>query len=102
MTPEILRYKVPAAHADAFVEAYRAAGEALKTSPHCHGFELLRSVKEPGLFLLTIRWDSAEGHLQGFRSSEQFRKFFSLVKPYVSNILEMEHYAATDVNWTCP
>ena len=99
MTPEVLRYKVPASQADAFVDAYRAAGEALKASPHCHAFELLRSVKEPELFLLTIRWNSAEGHLQGFRSSEQFKIFFALVKPYLSNILEMEHYAATNVIW---
>lgn len=99
MIPEILRYKVPESQADAFVEAYRAAGEALKASPHCHGFELFRSVKEPDLFLLIIRWDSAEGHLQGFRSSNQFRTFFDLIKPYVSNILEMEHYDATDVIW---
>lgn len=100
MIPEVLRYKVPANQADAFIEAYRSAGEALKASPHCHGFELLRSTKDPDLFLLTIRWDSAEGHLQGFRSSEQFRKFFALIKPYVSNILEMEHYSATNVSWS--
>ncbi len=55
MMPEIIRYKVPASQADAFMDAYRAAGEALKASAHCHGFELLRSVKEPDLFLLTIR-----------------------------------------------
>ncbi|HEU4653926.1 MAG TPA: antibiotic biosynthesis monooxygenase family protein [Steroidobacteraceae bacterium] len=100
MTPEIIRYKVPSSQADAFIQAYRAAGDALKASPHCHGFELLRSVKEPDLFLLTIRWDSSEGHLQGFRGSQEFRTFFGHIKPYVSNILEMEHYAATDVNWT--
>lgn len=100
MIPEIIRYRVPAVQADAFIDAYSAAGEALKASPHCLGFELLRSAKDPDLFLLIIRWDSAEGHLQGFRSSEQFRKFFGLIKPYVSNILEMEHYASTDVLWT--
>ena len=59
--------------------------------------ELLRSKKDPTLFLLIIRWDSAEGHLQGFRRSEQFREFFAHIKPYVGDILEMEHYEVTGV-----
>jgi heme-degrading monooxygenase HmoA len=100
MTPEIIRYRVPLSHGEAFIEAYRSAGEVLKTSSHCRGFELLQSAKDPELFLLTIQWDSAEGHLRGFRSSEQFRRFFAFIKPYVSNILEMEHYAATGVSWS--
>ena len=71
LLPEIIRYRIGAARADAFIEAYRQAGESLTASPHCSGYELLRSKKDPELFLLIIRWDSAEGHLQGFRKSEQ-------------------------------
>lgn len=99
MVPEIIRYRVPLAQADAFIKAYADAGEVLKTSPHCLGFELLRSTKDPELFLLTIDWDSVDGHLAGFRRSPQFARFFALIGPYVSGILEMEHYELTDVNW---
>ncbi len=100
MIPEVIRYKIPLHQCDAFIDAYRAAGEVLKRSPHCHGFELLRSSKDAELFVLLIRWDSAEGHMQGFRGSAQFREFFALIKPYVSNIQEMEHYTYTDITWT--
>ena len=95
--PEIIRYRIGAERAAAFIEAYRQAGESLTRSPHCSGYELLRSKKDPELFLLIIRWDSAQGHLQGFRHSPQFREFFTHVKPYVGDILEMEHYEATSV-----
>lgn len=95
--PEIIRYRIAAERADAFIDAYRRAGQALMESPHCSGYELLRSKKDPELFLLIIRWDSAEGHLRGFRQSAQFRDFFAHIKPYVSDILEMEHYEATGV-----
>jgi quinol monooxygenase YgiN len=98
--PEIIRYKIPTAHASEFVQAYGEAGQVLRESPHCRGFELLRSAKDPELFLLIIQWDSSEGHLAGFRRSALFPKFFALIKPYVGNILEMEHYAVTDVRWT--
>lgn len=96
--PEIIRYRIGADRVDAFIEAYRKAGESLTASPHCSGYELLRSKKDPELFLLIIRWDSAEGHLRGFRQSAQFREFFTHIKPYVGDILEMEHYEATDVS----
>ncbi len=97
--PEIIRYKIPLDQASAFTKAYEDAGKVLKDSPNCLGFELLRSAKDPELFLLTIHWDSAEGHLSGFRRSSQFAKFFAHIRPYVGNILEMEHYHPTDVRW---
>jgi quinol monooxygenase YgiN len=99
MIPEILRYKIPADQAVAFERDYALAGAALRASPHCLGFELLRSSKDPELYLLTILWDSAEGHLQGFRKSEQFQAFLPHVRPYLPNLLEMEHYASTDLQW---
>jgi hypothetical protein len=37
-------------------------------------------------------WDSADGHLRGFRGSPQFAGFFAAVRPYVDRIEEMRHY----------
>jgi quinol monooxygenase YgiN len=102
MIPEILRYEIPPERVDDFLAAYTAAGEVLKTSPHCLGYEMLRSEKDARLFLLTILWDSAEGHLEGFRKSAAFRQFFALIKDYLPMIKEMEHYALTPIAWTAP
>jgi quinol monooxygenase YgiN len=96
--PEIIRYRIGADRADAFIEAYRQAGASLTRSPHCSGYELLRSAKDTELFLLIIRWDSADGHMKGFRQSPQFREFFIHIKAYVGDILEMEHYEHTGVS----
>ncbi len=98
-TPEIIRYKIPPAQAADFVQAYRQAESLLQASPHCNGYELIQSRKEPENFLLTIWWDSPEGHLQGFRSSELFPKFLQLVRPFVPMIQEMEHYHSAGLNW---
>ena len=95
--PEVLRYRIATDKAEAFVRAYKEAGDALKRSPHCQGFELLRSSKDPELFLMIIRWDSPEGHMKGFRESAEFRDFCALVRPYLGDILEMEHYEYTEV-----
>ncbi|MEP6940612.1 MAG: antibiotic biosynthesis monooxygenase family protein [Rudaea sp.] len=102
MTPEILRYRIPAERAVAFAQAYASAGALLQRSPHCLGYELLHSDKDPELWLLTIHWDSAAGHLQGFRKSALFAEFLALVRPFIENLLEMEHYTTTDFDWRRP
>ena len=50
--------------------------------------------------MLTIHWDSAEGHTRGFRNSEHFPPFYALVAPYFAQIEEMEHYEPTDIEWS--
>lgn len=97
MIVEYIRYRVPPAEAAAFETAYAVAAAALAESSHCIDFELSRCVDEPNSYILRIRWDSAQGHLQGFRQSPQFKSFFSAVRPYVQAIEEMRHYALTGV-----
>jgi heme-degrading monooxygenase HmoA len=99
MLVEYLRYHVSSDRKAAFEDAYRKAQPHLKSSPHCLGYELTRCVKEPQHYVLRILWDSAEGHLQGFRTSAEFPKFFALVRPFVTDCQEMEHYEVTDVFW---
>jgi hemoglobin len=43
-------------------------------------------------YTVRIEWDSADGHLRGFRGSPQFAGFFAAVRPYVDRIEEMRHY----------
>jgi hypothetical protein len=47
---------------------------------------------DPCAYTVRIEWDSAEGHLQGFRASPEFRSFFAAERPYVDQIEEMRHY----------
>jgi quinol monooxygenase YgiN len=92
MVIEYVRYTIPADKADEFVAAYATAGEALRKSSHCLGFELSRCMEEPTSFILRIEWDSVEGHMEGFRKSPEFRAFFASVRPFVGQIEEMRHY----------
>ncbi len=78
---------------------YRQAAAVLQASPNCQGYELIRSDKDTQNYLLTIFWDSAEGHVEGFRKSDLFPKFLELIRPYIPMIQEMEHYHATGVSW---
>jgi quinol monooxygenase YgiN len=92
MIVEYIRYNIDSAEREAFEEAYKQAAKPLIASVHCLAYELTRCTEEPSAYMLRIEWDSAEGHLQGFRGSPEFRNFFGHIKPFVSSIAEMRHY----------
>jgi quinol monooxygenase YgiN len=97
MIVEYTRYKIDEERRDAFLSDYGKAAESLRAAKNCLAYELTQSTEDAGYFILRLEWDSAEGHLKGFRSSPEFRSFFSLVRPYVNDIEEMRHYRLTDV-----
>jgi quinol monooxygenase YgiN len=97
MIVEYIRYSIDAGRRDAFVADYAAASTSLAESPHALAWELSVCVDDPTKFILRIEWDSAEGHIQGFRRSPEFRSFFSHIRPYVNDILEMRHYELTSI-----
>ena len=100
MIVEYIRYEIPDAQADAFLGAYERAGESMRASPHCRSYELTRCSEEPTSFILRITWDSAQGHLEGFRKSPLFRPFLQAIQPYIGAIKEMRHYALTPLTWS--
>lgn len=97
MIVEYVRYTVDEARAEAFEAAYAQASASMDASPHCLGYELSRCVETPESYVLRIEWDSAEGHMQGFRRGPEFGAFFAAIRPYVGDIAEMRHYAPTAV-----
>ena len=97
MIVEYIRYQVAPERAQAFEDAYAAGQEALAASPHCLRYEVSRCVDEPGTYVVRIEWDSQRGHLQGFRTSPEFRTFFTAVRPFVDDIAEMRHYEPTAI-----
>jgi len=98
MIVEYTRYRISPDRQAAFEQAYGGAERYLKASPHCLRYELSRCMEEPESYVLRIEWVSLEDHLQGFRHEAGFADFFSLVRPFVSDIEEMQHYEVTAVN----
>src|SRR5215472_18058004 len=97
MVIEYIRYSIVEADRPTFEAAYSRAQAALTRSSHCLAYELSQCVEDRGSYILRIEWDSAEGHLQGFRSSPEFREFFANVRSFVGAIAEMRHYEVTSV-----
>ena len=92
MTTEVIRYHVESGQEEAFLKAYGEAATFLERSPECLSYEILRGDEEPQRFIVIIRWNSVERHLEGFRKSADFPAFFAAVKPFFAAIEEMKHY----------
>src|SRR4051812_5659185 len=86
MIVEYIRYVVPEGQAPALLAAYEKAGESLRASEHCLGYELTRCTEAKEVFILRILWDSADGHLQGFRKGPHFGPFLHAIQPFVPSI----------------
>lgn len=99
MIVEYIRYTVDAARANEFLAAYETASSSLRTSPHCLGYELTQCTEARESFILRILWDSADGHMKGFRGSAEFKPFLAAIRPYIPDIAEMRHYEPTSVAW---
>ncbi len=92
MIVEYVRYRVAEGRSAEFEDAYRRAAPSLDASPHCQRYEVAACTEEAGVYIVRIEWDSAEGHLHGFRKSAEFKAFFDAVRPFFENIEEMHHY----------
>jgi quinol monooxygenase YgiN len=92
MIVEYIRYNVQPEQAEQFEQAYEAAAEPLLASENCLGCDVTQCSEDRTKYIVRIGWDSAEGHMKGFRGGPQFPRFFELVKPFFENIEEMRHY----------
>ncbi|MFI5934559.1 putative quinol monooxygenase [Actinoplanes sp. NPDC051494] len=97
MIVEYIRYRTSGTDGDNLIEAYEKAAEPLLASGHCLSYEVSRCVEEPAVLVVRIEWDSAQGHLEGFRKGPEFPAFFALVRPFVQAIEEMRHYEVQTV-----
>jgi hemoglobin len=97
MVAEYTHYRISQDRRQVFEKAYENAQAYLKASPNCISYELSHCTEEPDRYILRIEWISEERHLKGFRQEPNFKKFFELVQPFISNIEEMQHYQVTEV-----
>lgn len=96
MIVEYVRYRT--SDPEGLEAAYTEAEPIFRASQHCLRWELTRCREEPSRYVLRIEWKSLEGHLDGFRRTAEFGRFYALVKPSVAEIEEMHHYDRLAVN----
>jgi Antibiotic biosynthesis monooxygenase len=97
MIVEYIRYAIPSERAEDFEAAYAHAAAALKASEHCLGSEPSRCVEARRTTSSGSGGDSVEGHINGFRSSPEFRQFMADVGSFYDQTEETRHYTRTNI-----
>ncbi len=100
MVIEVIRYAIRPGDETALEDAFRRAAVLLEGSNHCLGFTLTRATRDRHRYMMTIYWDSPDGHLIGFRQSNAFREYQELLQPYADMVEESGHYRKTGVELT--
>lgn len=76
----------------AFAVAYRQAHRLLATSPGCLGARMTRGVESPSRFVLIVRWQSVDDHVNNFRKTERFTQCEELLGRYLAGPPVVEHF----------
>ena len=76
-----------------FEAAFGEAQKIISAMPGYLSHELLRSVEKPNRYLLLVRWERLEDHVEGFRQSLEYLEWKRLLHHFYDPFPVVEHFA---------
>ncbi len=95
VTEHALRPIIPGQERD-FETVFKKARAIISFMPGFQSLSLSRSVESPSTYLLLVRWDRLEDHTVGFRESDQYQEWRSLLHRFYDPFPLVEHYETVD------
>ncbi len=83
---------VRAGQAAEFEAAIRQAKSLIAASPGFQGIEVRPASEEPGLYLLIVHWDDIASHRDGFRMSDRYQEWRSLLHHFYEPMPEVRYF----------
>lgn len=80
-----------------FEAALARARHLLARSPGCLSVALHHGVEDPDRYVLLVEWETVEAHTEGFRQSDAFPEWRSLIGSYFAGDPVVEHLTAVDL-----
>jgi heme-degrading monooxygenase HmoA len=75
-----------------FEAALGKAKPLIAASPGFQGIELRPASEESGLYLLLVRWDDIASHRDGFRTSDRYQEWRSLLHHFYEPMPEVRYF----------
>lgn len=94
MITEIAVLDVKPSELASFEAAFEEAQAIIASMPGYLSHELQRCIENPARYLLLVRWTHLEAHTQGFRGSDEYQRWKSLLHHYYDPFPTVEHYEA--------
>jgi quinol monooxygenase YgiN len=79
-------------HATAFEAALSEAMPLIRRQPGCHSAEVRPCMENPQRYLLVVNWADVAAHEEGFRRSEDYRRWRALLHGFYEPFPLVEHY----------
>ena len=77
-----------------FERAFAEARAIIMSMPGCRSLSLSRSIESPSNYPLLVEWEHLDDHTIGFRQSEQYQKWRTLLHHFYDPFPLVEHYQA--------
>jgi heme-degrading monooxygenase HmoA len=89
---------VASARAAAYEAALAEAVPLMTVTPGFIAMDVRPCVEKAGRYLLRVEWQSLEAHIEGFRGSDNYKRWSALLHPFYDPFLVAEHYGAPVVS----
>jgi heme-degrading monooxygenase HmoA len=91
ITEHALLEVIPGQEAE-FMETMEQAKRIISASPGFVGLRVERCIERPSCFLLLVEWETLEDHTEGFRGSEGYQEWRSLLHHFYDPFPVVEHF----------
>jgi len=92
MITEIALLKIRKGKSAAFEEAFIKAQPIIEAAKGYIQHEVQQCLEDSNKYLLTVRWNTIEDHITGFRESEGFKEWKKLLHHFYDPVPAPEHY----------
>lgn len=87
-----------------YESVFKQASSIISSMQGYINHELQRCMEQKGKYLLLVQWETLEDHTIGFRQSEQYQEWKSLLHHFYDPFPTVEHFERIELsrNWTWP
>jgi len=77
-----------------FEQAFAQAQSIISNMPGYLSHQLQKCLEKPNRYILLVNWETLEDHTIGFRESEQYQEWRSLLHSFYEPFPVVEHYTS--------
>ncbi|MFC4777774.1 antibiotic biosynthesis monooxygenase family protein [Paenibacillus sp. GCM10023252] len=94
MILEVAILQVKQGQTTSFEASFSEASRIIASMSGYRGHELQRCAEDDHKYILLVNWETLEDHTIGFRQSEQYQEWKSLLHHYYDPFPTVEHYSS--------
>lgn len=92
MIIEHVHLSIKSGQSEAFLEAFEQAKYIVYPMEGFNAVQLIKHATDPHHYILMIFWDEVENHTEGFRKSEAYQEWKTLLHPFYDPMPTVEYY----------